>query len=112
MWHYQADNVTADTTGGWVIEKPPLSFTTNANESVNAVLKNQEEYKWNDVLFFFGKAASCNRQTTEKEVQMATIDTGKYRFLDQYKNLMKNEDEWFLQMTLAQRQNLTKKIAS
>ena len=89
---------------------PPSTFTTNASESINALLKNQVEYKKSDVPVFLDKLQ--NAIDKQKEVERAITNIGKYRFCEKYKHLVKNEDDWFLKMTLTQRQNHIKKIAS
>ena len=90
---------------------PPIAFTTNASESINALLKNQVEYKKNDVPVFLDKLqAAINEQ--QREVERAIVNTGKYRFCEKYKHLVKSEDDWFLKMTLTQKQNHIKKVAS
>ena len=46
----------------------PIAFTTNASESINALLKNQVEYMKNDVPVFLGKLqAVINEQQREVE---------------------------------------------
>ena len=89
----------------------PSTFTTNASESINALLKNQVEYKKSDVPVFLDKLQNAIDEQ-QKEVERAIVNIGKYRFCEKYKHLVKNEDDWFLKMTLTQRQNHIKKIAS
>ena len=90
---------------------PPESFTTNASESINALLKNQVEYKKNDVPAFLDKLQAAISEQ-QREVERAIVNTGKYRFREKYKHLVKSEEEWFLKMTLSQRQTYAKKIAN
>ena len=90
---------------------PPESFTTNASESINALLKNQVEYKKNDVPAFLDKLQAAISEQ-QREVERAIVNTGKYRFCEKYKHLIKSEEEWFLKMTLSQRQTYVKKIAN
>lgn len=90
---------------------PPTSFTTNSSESINALLKNQVEYKRNDVPVYLDKLQDAIDEQ-ERELERAIIDKGKYKFRDRFKNLMKTEEDWFLKMSLTQRQNNIKRIAS
>lgn len=90
---------------------PPVTFTTNASESINALLKNQVEYKKNDVPVFLDKLQGAVDEQ-QREVERAIVNTGKYRFCEKYKHLVKSEDDWFLKMTVTQRQNHIKKVAS
>lgn len=48
----------------------------------------------------------------QREVERAIVNTGKFKFCEMYKHLVKSEDDWFLKMTLTQRQNYVKKIAN
>ena len=90
---------------------PPESFTTNASESINAVLKNEVEYKKNDVPAFLDKLQAVISEQ-QREVERAIVNTGKFKFCEMYKHLVKSEEDWFLKMTLTQRQNYVKKIAN
>ena len=90
---------------------PPSSFTTNASESINALLKNQVEYKKSDVPVFLEKLRDAIDEQ-QRKVERAIVNNGKYRFCEKYHHLVKSEDDWFLKMTLTQRQNHIKKVAS
>ena len=89
---------------------PPIAFTTNASESINALLKNLVEFKRSDVPVFLDQLQSAIDEQ-QKEVERAIIDAGKYKFRDQFKYLVKSEEEWFLRMTLIQKQNHIKSLA-
>ena len=90
---------------------PPSNFTTNASESINALLKNQVEYKKSDVPVFLEKLRDAIDEQ-QREVERAIVNTGKYTFCEKYSHLVKSEDDWFLKMTLTQRQNHIKKVAN
>lgn len=90
---------------------PPIAFTTNASESVNALLKNQVEYKKSDVpVFLDNLQAAIDEQ--QKEIERAIIDKGKYKFKEKFRTLVKNEDDWFLKMSLTQKENHIERVAS
>ena len=59
---------------------PPSSFTTNASESINALLKNQVEYKKSDVPIFLEKLRDAIDEQ-QREVERAIVNNGKYRFV-------------------------------
>ena len=90
---------------------PPIAFTTNASESINALLKNQVEFKRSDVPVFLDQLQSAIDEQ-QKEVERAIIDAGKYKFRDQFKHLIKSEEEWFFRMSLIQKQNHIKRIGN
>ena len=71
---------------------PPAAFTTNASESLNAMLK---EYKKNELPLFIEKVKELvNEQSWE--VERALIGRGKYRISEQYQFLAVPESQWFL----------------
>ena len=73
---------------------PPVAFTTNASESVNALLKVQVQHKKSDVPVFLEKLkAAIDEQP--REVERAIIDRGKYKFKNAFKNLTKGETNGF-----------------
>ena len=82
----------------------PMAFTTNASESINALLKIQVQHKKSDVPLFLEKLkAAIDEQ--QREVERAIIDKGKYKFKEAFENLVKSENEWFLKMSTIQKQN-------
>lgn len=90
---------------------PPVAFTTNASESINALLKNQVQHKKSDVPLFLDKLkAAIDEQ--QSELQRAIIDKGKYKFKKTFENLMKGEDEWLLKMSTSQKQNHIKRVGN
>ena len=90
---------------------PPSSFTTNASESINAVVKNRVDYKKSDVPVFLDNLKAVIDEQ-QRELERAIVDKGKYRFRQRFKGLVKTEDEWFLRMSSAQRQNHIKRISN
>lgn len=73
---------------------PPNPFTTNASESVNALLKHKVEYKQNEVPVFIDKVKELIEEQ-EREVEWAVINRGKYCFRQQYHFLEVEEGKWF-----------------
>ena len=63
---------------------PPDIFTTNASESVNAVLKRKVDYKRNEPPVFIDKLKEFVQEQL-REVERAVIGRGKYRFKEQYR---------------------------
>jgi len=58
---------------------PPLPFTTNASESVNAMLKRKVDYKKNELHVFINHLQQVVDEQ-EKEVERAVISRGKTSF--------------------------------
>ena len=90
---------------------PPSYFTTNASESINAVLKNKVDYKKNEFPDFLDKLKGVINEQ-EKEIERAIIGRGKYEFCEQFKTLQKEEYEWFTKMSYSQKQNYIKRMLS
>ena len=71
---------------------PPEHFTTNASESMNAVLKNKVDYKKSELPEFLDKLKEVINEQ-EREFERAVINRGKYRLppsSDHLKKLKKN----------------------
>ena len=90
---------------------PPPMFTTNASVSINALLKNKLDYKKHELSVFLDKLKETIDEQ-ERELERAVIDGGKYQFCDDYRHLIKQQDEWFLKMSTSQRETHLKKVAS
>lgn len=90
-------------------DSPPL-FTTNASESINALLKRKVDYKKSELSSFLDKLRVIEDQ--ERELERAVIDRGKYRFCAQFSHLTRQEDKWFLKMSAEERQTHLKRVAS
>ena len=88
---------------------PPQSFTTNASETANFILKNKVDYKQNQLLEFVEKLKQVI-DDQEKEVEKAVIQRGKYRFKSEYKYLEVPEGQWY-KMTPQQRKKCLDRIA-
>lgn len=89
---------------------PPLAFTTNASESINAVIKNKVDYKKTELPAFIDKLKELEREQ-QSELERAIIGRGKYRFREQYKFLEISESKWF-QMSSQQRKEHLLKLQS
>ena len=85
---------------------PPDIFTTNASESVNAVLKRKVDYKQNELPVFIDKLKELV-QEQQCEVERAVIDRSKYRFKEQYRFLEIPESKWFMINTEQRRSHLS-----
>jgi len=89
---------------------PPLPFTTNASEFVNAMLKRKVDYKKNELHVFINHLKQVVDEQ-EKEIERAVIGQGKYKFHPDYTHLEIKESEWF-KMTREQREKHIKKVVS
>ena len=56
---------------------PPVAFTTNASESINAMLKKRVDYKRNELPVFLEKVREL-LQEQDNEIEKAVISRGKY----------------------------------
>jgi hypothetical protein len=88
---------------------PPTAFTTNASESVNAVLKSKVNYKKSELPVFIDKLKEAVKEQDE-EVERAVLGRGKYQFCSSYKHLERDEEEWFLRMSVKQQKAHLKKV--
>ena len=88
---------------------PPASFTTNACESLNAVLKRKVNYKKNELPAFVNHLKSLIDEQ-ERELERAVIGRGKYRFRREFQHLQIEEEVWF-RMSRDQREKHLKKVA-
>ena len=86
---------------------PPEQFTTNASESVNALLKNKVDYKRNELPDFLKKLKEVVDEQDE-EVSRAVIGKGKYVIRPGFKTLEKSEAKWFSMQEEARKQHLRK----
>ena len=83
---------------------PPSPFTTNASESLNAVLKRKVNYKKNELPEFVMHLKELIDEQ-QWELEHAIIGQGKYVFKDEYKHLE-------TQVTKQQREKHIQKIAN
>ncbi len=89
---------------------PPEEFTTNACESINAVLKGKVDYKKSNLPQFLDKMKELIDEQV-KEVERAVVKRGKYEFQLEYKHLEIPEAKWF-RMSSEQRNRHLDKVAS
>ena len=89
---------------------PPARFTTNASESLNAVLKAGVQYKKSELPAFIQKLQKLVVDEQEREFERAIIDRGKYRLQAQFSHLQVPELKWFSQMSEQQRASHLKKV--
>lgn len=89
----------------------PPAFSTNASESINAVLKHKVEYKRNELPDFLDKLREVMEEQ-EREVERAVVDCGKYKFQERFRNLQKSEHEWYTKMSFTQRSTHLKRVQS
>ena len=73
---------------------PPKLFTTNASESLNAVIKSKVNYEKNELGKFIDKM-KCLANDQQQEIERAVCSRGKYRFCSQYSFLEIDEQKWF-----------------
>ena len=90
---------------------PPIAFTTNASESVNAVLKRKVDYKRNELPIFLKELKELI-QEQDNEITRAIIGRGKYVIESKYKRFQKTESEWFTKMKEADRTRHLQKFSS
>lgn len=89
---------------------PPEPFTTNASESINAMLKRKLDYKQSELPAFIDKVKELVNEQ-QKELERAVIGRGKYQLKRQYQYLQVAESKWFL-MTQEQRKTHLSKLQS
>ena len=85
---------------------PPATFTTNASESANYMLKHKVNHKQNELPEFLEKYKElvCEQ---EQEVNKALLGRGKYELRNQYQSWHVPESKWF-SMTTSQREHIQK----
>ena len=86
---------------------PPEHFTTNASESVNALLKNKVDHKRSELPDFLKKLKEVISKQDE-ELSRAVIGKGKYTIRPGFKKLEKTEAQWFSMKEEARKQHLRK----
>lgn len=74
---------------------PPQTFTTNASESINAMLKNKVNYQRSELPIFVDKVKELIAEQA-REAERAVVNQGKYRFRSQYRFLEVPEARWFV----------------
>lgn len=87
----------------------PSSFTTNASESLNAMLKRKVNHKKNDLPEFIDQLKQLVDEQ-DRELERAVIGRGKFQFRKEFRSLEIKETDWF-RMSREQRENHLSKIA-
>ena len=86
---------------------PPNTFTTNACETANSMLKNQAHYKRSEMFEFLHKLKQ-HISEQEGEIERALIGCGKYELRPQYLSFHVPEVKWFVMSVLQREQHLKK----
>lgn len=81
---------------------PPAVFTTNASESINAVLKSKVHYRKSELPVLIDKLREVIEEQ-DNEAERAVIGRGKYELCPKYKRLECDEQKWFLKMSVDDR---------
>lgn len=89
---------------------PPDIFTTNASESMNALLKHKVDYKRNELPVFIAKVKELAAEQ-QMELERAVVSRGKYQFQEKYRFLQVTESKWFT-MNAQQRTKHLSKVQS
>ena len=71
----------------------PEQFSTNASESINAMLKAKVDYKRSELPVFVQKMRELAHDQ-QREFERALINKGNFKLKDQYKFMMVPEDKW------------------
>lgn len=88
---------------------PPNQFTTNASESLNALIKAGVSYKRSELSVFVDKLRGLVKEQ-DSELERAVIGRGKYRLSAPYTHCELSEREWF-SMNASQRLSHLKKVS-
>lgn len=72
---------------------PPAPFSTNASESINAMLKRKVNYKKNELPAFVQHLNEIIDEQ-QRELERAVVGRGN-QFQDDYKHLEVSEKDWF-----------------
>ena len=89
---------------------PPPIFTTNASESINALIKRKMDYKKHQLPQFIEMVHELVDEQN-REVERAIVNRGKWRLRSQYQFLEVPESVWFT-MSMQQRQKHLSKVHS
>ncbi len=105
--HVIRDHMLKSTREECGLGCPPEQFTTNASESINAMLKRKMDYKRSELMVFIEKVSEIVDEQ-QKEVERAIIGRGKYQLCEQYQSLEIPESRWFLMNTQQRKAHLKK----
>ena len=86
---------------------PPKLFTTNASESLNAVIKSKVNYEKSELGKFIDKMRSLTIDQ-QQEVERAVCCRGKYKLRPQYKFLEVSQQRWFAMTPEARNKHMAK----
>ena len=86
---------------------PPDQFTTNANESLNAMIKSKMHYQRSELPKFIDKVKELVKNQ-QREIEKAVIRRGKYRLKEQYRFLEIPESKWFVMSEDQRKKHLSK----
>ena len=86
---------------------PPKLFTTNASESLNAVIKSKVNYEKSELGKFIDKMRSLTIDQ-QQEVERAACCRGKYKLRPQYKFLEVSQQRWFAMTPEAHNKHMAK----
>ena len=89
---------------------PPARFTTNASESLNALIKSGVNYQKSQLPQFIDKLHAMIKEQ-EREFERAIIDRGKLKLNPQYHHLSIPEFKWYSQMSEQQKASHLKKVS-
>jgi hypothetical protein len=90
---------------------PPTTYTTNANESVNSLLKAKVDYKASELHIFCQKLEELVDAQSNNIERAFTIQNGPYTVAPLYSDLRNTPKDWFKLSTSA-KQAYLKKIQS
>ena len=91
--------------------KPPTAFTTNASESINALIKKKVDYKRNELPVFLKELKEAIDEQ-DNEISRALIGRGKYTVRSELKRFQKTETQWFTKMKESERIHHIQKFSS
>lgn len=94
-----------------MLGSPPEPFTTNASESVNAMLKRKVDYKRSELPVFLDRLKELI-QEQDDEIMRALIGRGKYMVNPRFKKFQKSEEDWFTKMKESDRTRHLQRFAS
>ena len=89
---------------------PPARFTTNASESLNALIKSGVHYQKSQLPEFIDKLHALIKEQ-EREFERAVVDRGKLKLNPLYQHLCIPEFKWYSQMSEQHKASHLKKVA-
>ena len=86
---------------------PPSIFTTNASESINALLKRKLDYKKQELPVFIEKVKELVSEQ-KQDVERALVNCGKLQLRPQYQALGVRESDWLIMNSEQRKKHLDK----